>query len=170
MCPRPLVVNLCVFVLILSFAAPLTCAQQAGGMKVITGDEQAVHDYVLTMDKVSKYVDVADKLVAAAKTDPALAEEVKKIGDAKVPSLEKVLMAQQSPHVAAFLKINGITERDFVMTPLAWFSAQSAMQNQMNHKPVPDFINPANLKFVRDHQAELQKYQKGPASKSSASD
>jgi len=159
-----------VFAMIVSFLAPAICAGQAGGAKVLTGDQQAIHDYILTMDKVSKYVATATKLVAATKTDPVLADEVKKIGDAKVPNLEKVLMAQQSPHVAAFLKTNGITERDFVMTPLTWFSAQDAFEGQMNHKPVQDFINPANLKFVREHQSELEKYQKASAGTSSASD
>src|SRR5579863_9275830 len=85
-------------------------AQQGSSPKILTGDEQAIHDYILTMDKVSKYFEVAPKLMEATKTDPALAAEVNKIGDANVPNLEKVLMAQQSPHIAAFLKNNGMTE------------------------------------------------------------
>jgi hypothetical protein len=170
MYPRRVAGQAYVFAVIMSVLSPTICTGQAGGAKVLRGDEQAIHDYVLTMDKVSKYVGVANKLVAETKTDPVLAEEVKKIGDAKVPNLEKVLIAQQSPHVSAFLKSNGITERDFVMTPLTLFSAQAAIEDQMNHKPVPDFINPENLKFVRDHKSELERYQKAPAGKSSASD
>ena len=136
--------------------------QQANGTKVLEGDQAAIHDYVLTMPNVIKYMDVANKLVAATKTDPALADEVKKIADAKVPNLEKVLLAEQSPHVSAFLKANGMSERDFVMVPLTLFSAQAAAQNQMNRMAVPDFINPVNLKFVREHKAEIEKYQKQP--------
>jgi hypothetical protein len=136
---------------------------------MLTGDEQAIHDYILTMDKISKYFEVAPKLMEATKTDPALAVEVNKIGDSDVPNLEKVLMAQQSPHIAAFLKNNGITEREFVMTPLTLFSTQAAIQGQMNHKPIPDFVNRVNLKFFQEHQGEILKYQKSSKAGSSSS-
>ena len=164
MCEHGLTARACIVVLVAAMLSPSLFARQASP-KILTGDNQAIHDYVLTMANVSKYMDVAGKLIAATKTDAALAEEVKKIGDAKVPNLEKVLLAQQSPHVAAFLKANGITERDFVMTPLTLFSTQAAIEDQMNHKPIPDFVNPANVKFVHDHQREIDKYEKGAAPK-----
>ncbi len=159
----------CALALTLLSFAPLLAASQAGGAKILTGDEQAIHDYILTMEKVSKYFEVAPRLMVATKTDPALAAEVNKIGDADVPNLEKVLMAQQSPHIAAFLKNNGMTEREFVMTPLTLFSTQAAIQGQMNHKPIPDFVNRANLKFFQEHQGEILKYQKSSKAGSSSS-
>jgi len=56
--------------MIVSFLAPAICAGQAGGAKVLTGDQQAIHDYILTMDRSPSMLATATKLVAATKTDP----------------------------------------------------------------------------------------------------
>src|SRR6202165_871830 len=80
----------------------LTLAQGAGHPdKGPNPDEPAIHDYVLTMDKIRKYADVAKRLEAAAKSDPALAAEMKKIEDADVYNVDKAAMVEKSPGLAA---------------------------------------------------------------------
>ena len=125
--------------------------------KASNPDEPAIHDYILTMDKVQKYADVAQKGGAAAQSDAALAAEMKKVQDTDVSNLEKAAMMEKSPKIAAFLKSNNYTARDFVLTPMTVLTASMAVSAEDQKGKAPAFVNPANIKFVRDHRAELEK-------------
>ena len=120
-------------------------------------DEPIIHSYILTMEKAHKYADVSKKGEAAAKSDPALAAEMKKVEDLDAYNVQKADMMEKSPHIAAFLKSNGITARDFVFIPMTAFTAALAIAVEDARKQPPSFVNPANIKFVRDHQDELDK-------------
>jgi hypothetical protein len=120
-------------------------------------DEPIIHDYILTMDKVHKYADVSKRGAAAAKSDPALAAEMKKVGDMDGYNVQKAHMMEKSAKIAAFLKSNGMTARDFVFIPMTAFTAAMAIAAEDAKKQPPAFINPANIKFVRDHKDELEK-------------
>jgi hypothetical protein len=109
------------------------------------------------MDKVQKYADVAKKGEAAAQGDAALAAEMKKVQDTDVTNLEKAAMMEKSPKIAAFLKSNNYTARDFVLTPMTVLTASMAVAAEDQKGKAPAFVNPANIKFVRDHRAELEK-------------
>lgn len=120
-------------------------------------DESVIHDYVLTLEKVRKYADVAKKLEAAAKADPVMAAEMEKVTDTDAYNVEKAALVEKSPHLAAFLKSNGTTARDFIFTPTTAFTAALAIAAEDAKGKPPAFVNPANIKFVRDHKAELEK-------------
>jgi len=109
------------------------------------------------MDEIKKYAEVSKKLEAAAKSDPVMAAEMKKIEDADVYNVDKAAMMEKSPHVAAALKSNNITARDFVLTPMTAFTAAIGIAAEDAKKEPPAFINPENIKFVREHKAELEK-------------
>jgi hypothetical protein len=64
---------------------------------------------------------------------------------------------EKSAKIAAFLKSNGMTARDFVFIPMTAFTAAMAIAAEDAKKQPPAFINPANIKFVRDHKDELEK-------------
>jgi hypothetical protein len=121
-------------------------------------DEPAIHDYLLTMPKIQKYSDVVKKLNDTGKSDPVMAAEMKKISDSDVYNVQKAAMIDKSPHLAAFLKANGLTGRDFILTPMVALTAALATAAQDMKAQAPDFVNPANIQFVRDHKAELEKY------------
>ena len=141
-----------------SFPSLLALAQGSGHPdKGPNPDEPAIHDYVLTMDKIKKYAETSKGLEAAAKSDPAMAVEMKKIEDADVYNVDKAAMMEKSPHVAAALKSNNITARDFVLTPMTAFTAAIGIAAEDAKKEPPAFINPENIKFVREHKAELEK-------------
>ena len=136
----------------------LTLAQGAGHPdKGPNPDEPAIHDYVLTMDKIKKYAEVAKRLEAAAKSDPAMAAEMKKIEEADVYNVDKAAMMEKSPQLAAALSRHDITARDFVLTPLTAFTAAIGIAAEDAKKEPPAYINPTNIKFVRDHKEELEK-------------
>jgi hypothetical protein len=120
-------------------------------------DEPAIRDYVLSMDKIRKYAEFSKKIEAAAKSDPALAAEMKKIEDAEVYNVDKAAMMEKSPKVAAALKSNDIAARDFVLTALTAFTAAIGIAAEDAKKQPPAYINPVNIKFVRAHKDELEK-------------
>jgi hypothetical protein len=120
-------------------------------------DQPAIHDYLLTMDKIKKYADVAKRLEAAAESDPAMAADMKKIEDADVYNVDKAAMMEKSPHLAAALKSNDIAARDFVLTPMTAFTAAIGIAAEDAKKQPPAYVNPSNIKFVRDHKEELEK-------------
>ena len=123
-------------------------------------DELAIHDYILTMDKVNQYADVSRKLEAAAAKDPAMAAEMKKVENTNVYNVEKAALIEKSPRTAAFLKTSGMTAREFALIPMIGVTAGIASAAQeATHKP-PAFVNPVNIQFVRDHRAELKKLER----------
>lgn len=120
-------------------------------------DEAAIHDYILTMDKVRNYAAVGKKLQVAASADPVMAAEMKKVEDTDVPNVEKAALIEKSPHTAAFLKANGMIARDFVLIPMTVITAGIALSGQDGKGKPPAFVNPANIQFVREHRGELEK-------------
>lgn len=125
--------------------------------KGLDPDESAMHDFILTLDKVSQYAAVSRKLQASAAADPAMAAEMKKVEDADVTNLEKADLIEKSPHTAAVLKANGVTAREFVLIPVTVVTAAIAAAALDAKAKPPAFVNPVNIQFVRDHRAELGK-------------
>jgi hypothetical protein len=149
----------CLFIVALTFAAfSSRVLAQADKDKAANPDEPAIHDYILTMPKIQKYSDVAKKMNDMGKSDPAMVAEMKKISESDVYNVEKAVMIDKSPHLSAFLKANGMTGRDFVLTPMVALTAALATAAQDMKADAPEFVNPANIQFVRDHKAELEKY------------
>jgi hypothetical protein len=145
------------FALIALFMASSLGAAPARDAGKPNPDEPAIHDYVLTMDNVRRYAELAKKMRTVKDTDPALVAEMKKIGDTSAYNVEKAAMMERSPKVAAFLKSNAITAREFVLIPMTVLTASLAMAAEdMKGKP-PAFVNPVNIRFVRDHRAEIEK-------------
>lgn len=142
---------------VIAVLAGFTCAQTRPAKSEPNPDEPIIRNYILTMDNVRKYADVAKMGEAAAKKDPALAAEMKKVGDMNGYNVQKAEMMDKSPRIAAFLKSNGMTARDFVFIPMTAFTAALGMAAEDSKKPPPAFINPVNIKFVRDHKQELDK-------------
>jgi hypothetical protein len=121
-------------------------------------DEPAIHDYLLTMPTIRKYSETVKKLNDTGKSDPVMVAEMKKISDFDGYNVQKAAMIDKSPHLSAFLKANGLTSRDFVLTPMVGLTAALAVAAQDLKADPPSFVNPANIQFVREHKAELEKY------------
>jgi hypothetical protein len=121
-------------------------------------DEPAIHDYILTMPKIQNFSDTVKKLNDTGKSDPVMVAEMKKISDFDGSNMAKAAMIDKSPHLSAFLKANGMTSRDFVLTPMVALTAALGTTAQDLKADPPSFVNPVNIQFVRDHKAELEKY------------
>lgn len=131
---------------------------QAGKDAGPNPDEPAIHDFILTMAKIQKYSEVAKKLNQSGKSDPVMVAEMKKISDTDTYNVNKAAMIDKAPHLAAFLKANGMTGKEFVFTPMTVLTAAMATAAQDMKAQTPEFVNPVNIQLVRDHKAELEKY------------
>jgi hypothetical protein len=147
-------------IIVLVFAAVLlqSVAQTEKPESSANPDEPAIHDYILTMAKVQKYSEVVKKMNQMGNSDPAMVAEMKKISESDAYNVQKAAMVDKSPRLAAFLKANGMTGRDFVLTPMVTLTAAMATAAQDLKAQAPEFVNPVNIQFVRDHKVELEKY------------
>ena len=132
--------------------SPLAFAQGS-----VTADEQAIHDYVLTMPKLQAYA-AATHQMQSAKNDPALMAEASQLQDDKQSLLDKAkIIETRCPQMNAWLKAHGMTAREFLLTPMTLMAVGLAeVAKQQGGKP-PAFISEANLKFYEDHKAEIEK-------------
>lgn len=120
-------------------------------------DEPAIHDYILTMDRVQLYANAVKEIEAGAK-DPAVTAEGKKVQDFNGYNVEKARMIETScPHLNAWIKAHGMTAQEFVILPMTLITAGMAEYGQEQGGKMPAFVNPANIQFVKDHKAELEK-------------
>jgi hypothetical protein len=152
-----------VLLLIASFC-PAQSAKHAA--KGADPDESAIHDFILTMDKVNQYAAVSKKLQASAAGDPVMAAEMKKVEETDIPNVEKAALIEKSPHTAVFLKANGVTAREFILIPMTVVTAGIAVAALDAKGKPPAFVNPVNIQFVRDHRAELEKLEVSGSSNS----
>ena len=109
------------------------------------------------MDKVRKYAEMSKNGEAAAKSDPALMAEMKKVGDFDGYNVQKADMMEKSPHIAAFLKSNGMTARDFVFIPMTALTAVTGCRRRRREKTAAGVCQPGQHRFVREHKNELEK-------------
>jgi hypothetical protein len=147
------------FILALIIAAPSTLLfAQADKKTTPDPDEPVIHDFILTMAKVEKFSEVAKKMNETGNSDPVTVAEMKKISESDTFNVNKAAMLEKSPHLAAFLKANGTTPKEFIFTPMTVVTAALATAAQDMKARAPDFVNPANIQFVRNHKAELENY------------
>jgi hypothetical protein len=73
---------------------------------------------------------------------------------------EQAAKIQKYPSVVAALRRNGLTPREYAKAFTALLQAGLAAGLQKSGiKQIPEGTNPANVKFVIEHEAELQKMQ-----------
>jgi len=151
-----------------SVALVLLCSTpafaQAGRRKAADDpDMKELASYTLTMDGLNK-VDAANRaMFAAIKKDPSLKpKDDDSTGDAKtLTDMEKKINGM--PVMAAALKQAGMSARDYAKFMMAMMQASFAMMaKQMSVKAgkpfqTPEGVNPANITFVEQHQADLKK-------------
>ncbi len=136
----------------------MASAQKKPESPAEVADEQAIHDYVLTMPKLEAYA-AAQKDFAAGAKDPALAAEGKRLeDDEKASMLEKIRMIETTcPHLNGWLRQHGMTAREFLLTPMTLMTVGIADYAKQKGGKVPDFVSSANLQFYEQHKSDIEK-------------
>lgn len=150
-----------------SLAVLLVCSSSASAQArrkaADDPDMKELAAYTLTMDGLNKVDRVNRDMLAAIKKDPSLkpkdddaSSDAKTLGD-----MEKKMNA--IPVFASALKQEGMSARDYAKFTMAMMQAGFALVGKQmaakTGKPfnLPDSVNPANVTFVEQHQAELKK-------------
>jgi small-conductance mechanosensitive channel len=154
-------------------------------MDTVNRVDRAMHAMAANMAKDPKYAEqmkLQKELEALKKKDDTTAAEDKRMeqiearleqleaesskdtGDTNsISDMERKINAM--PVMANALKQEGVSARDFAKFSLAMLQASFAVgAKQMTAKSgkpfqLPEGVNPANIKFVEEHQAELKKLQ-----------
>jgi|SRR3989442_7237359 len=142
--------------MVMVLLATIAVAQANRDAKDANPDEPVIHDYILTVDKARKYAEIDKKVQIESKTNPSFAADFQKVEETSV-NMEKAAMIERSARLAAFFKRNGTTAHDFIFTPLTILTAAMAISLEDEKKQAPSFVNPVNIKFVREHKDELEK-------------
>ena len=150
--------------LLLALAVPPVVAQAHAGAK--DPDLVEIQHYTLTMDKVNRFYDSMKDLSELSKTHPELKGKLETDSDSheSLSAVERRISSQ--PVIVSTLAKHGYSPREFVVFELAYF--QAAFAEAMMKQPGADRakimadggINPANIAFVEQHEAELTSLQK----------
>jgi hypothetical protein len=129
----------------------------AGTDPLDLGDgEAALASYTLSMERLEGWRRASQNLQRLGEEDPALAETWQS-ENADTGSINDMIRRMEAePRVRRAVEDAGISVRDYVLTTFAIVQAMFAQAAVEAGQPMPEGVNPANVAFVREHQAEIQ--------------
>ncbi len=125
-------------------------------------DEAVLQSHTLTMDEMTRLIQVMHDLSEAAKADPSLKDSVKTDNGEDQETLDQMSAAlSKSPKAVAIFAAHGFTPHSFAVATMSMVQnalAAFAVQNgaKMDDVVKSTHVNPANVKFMLDHQAEIE--------------
>jgi hypothetical protein len=131
-------------------------------------DLDEITDYRLTMDAVQRYYQAQRNVYGAMRKNPELAQQMRS-GDSDEPSLDEMgARYEEVPEVRDAIEAAGLDTRDFSV--ITWALFQSAFAQGAVEMGAPrdsilasTGIHPANLDFVRENKAALERMQQETA-------
>jgi hypothetical protein len=142
----------------------------ATGANTASSDDAGLRDataYTLTMDKVNKYYEAMRNLAVATKNASPAEREAMNLNAADASLDDYVAHLQNHPIARREIERAGLTTREFAVLTIAILqSGMASAVIQMRPKDNVDSlaremkVNPANVRFLRDHEAELAAKQK----------
>ncbi|HTS89817.1 MAG TPA: hypothetical protein VMG41_15090 [Gemmatimonadales bacterium] len=132
-----------------------TAAQGQPGPQWSAADAAALRAYALTMDKLTRTNDASTDLQKLAEAHPELAASP---GSGDATTLDEMAARLSAPEVRAVLVKHGLTAKEYVMTFMTAMNAWGAALAEDQGKSATDLpVSAANVKFYRDHKAEIEK-------------
>ena len=115
-----------------------------------------VRDYDLDMDRVRKWLDGMNALMAAAKQDSSVASAIASNGNET--SQQTIAKLEGSATARDVLSKAGLSPREYVTTMTAYLQAAmvDAAQRANPQGKAPADVNQKNVEFIREHRAELE--------------
>ena len=126
-------------------------------------NQKQLHDYVLTMDKITKLAGAQKELDDLQKSNPAMTKDMSS-QDSSGKSIDQ--MAQglaKYPPVIAILKKNGFGAREYIVATMTLIQVGTAVgfKKAGTYKEYPPemlkLVSQANLTFVEQHWDDITK-------------
>jgi hypothetical protein len=119
--------------------------------------DTAIHDYVLSMDKVRAYDAGALALAAATQSDSALRVERAKMNREPDGTYADLLAKMDNhPRVYAFFQKQGLSKADAALIPLTLLSACSIAGEPQLATGMTSTVSAQQVDFCKTNQSELQ--------------
>ncbi len=124
-----------------------------------SGDLTEVEHYTLTMDNVTRLMQTFGDLNKYGKEHPEAKAATSNDSGVKesLSNVEKRI--SKYPPLVSILQSHKFTVREFLVAEVALLQSSMAQALDPTAK-APEGVNPENLKFVREHKAELEALQK----------
>ncbi|HEU4587474.1 MAG TPA: hypothetical protein VFS11_02430 [Gemmatimonadales bacterium] len=126
-------------------------------------DLNEVRNYRLRMDKVERFFDANLRLAAAAKGMDST--EGPDLSDANQSLDEMEAAIARHPQMSAAIRAAGLSPREYAVLSLAYLQAAMAgsiaAQQQLDDQAAAEQMqaNAENIRFVREHKADLERMQ-----------
>lgn len=127
-----------------------------------TPEEKALRAYSLDMTKLNKTAAVTEKVASLVQANPSLATKYEAEAAKADESLDQTIKSlEKIPELQSAVRGEGFTMRDYMMTTivLAYGAAYKDMKKADPRAEVPAGLSPANIKFIEQHAADIQKVQ-----------
>ena len=148
--------------MLLTLVPAIRAQQAASGGDNDDADSKEVFNYVLSMDKIRKLAAVQTDVKALQKANPDLQKQMDNDNtDGNLSALAQKV--QKYPRVAAIVKKDGLTPREYIVGTLALIQAGLGVSMKKNgtfqEYPLKmlTLVNPANLKIVEANWDEIVK-------------
>ena len=116
-------------------------------------DEIAVRNYVLSLDKVNRYIAATEALAKAVESDPALAAEQEAAEQEPGDTIAELrATVVRHPKLLAFFRQQGLSVDDAILLPFAIVNAMIVAETGIAIAEV----NPAHVAFVKQNKALLE--------------
>jgi hypothetical protein len=120
-----------------------------------SADDVALRSYVLTMDKVNRYVTAALALEKAKEADPSLEQEEEAAENEPSETLSDMrALVAKHPRLYRFFQQQGLTIDDSLLIPLTVVNATIAIETGT---PLTDTVSQAQINFVRQNREAIEK-------------
>ncbi|HEX5437496.1 MAG TPA: hypothetical protein VFW98_10055 [Gemmatimonadaceae bacterium] len=119
-------------------------------------DMKAMQSYQLTASGLTKYTRAVHNMIQVTKAHPEIAKEE---DGSKANSLADIAaIYDRHPEVKRAITSAGMSSRDFVLFTIVLAQSGAAMSmQQANGGKLPPGVQPANVEFLKAHEADLLK-------------
>ena len=118
--------------------------------------EKALHDYVLTMQKVKAYAAAAEALEVASTSNPGLKAEIDSDSEATDTLAQQVAMFDRHPKVYAFYSARGLSKQEAVLVGQAVQGACSVAAYPQLAAKMAATVSPSQVAFCKANLPELR--------------
>ncbi len=140
------------FALAAAVALSFVGTAQAKSDDVSPADSKAMHDYVLSMDKIKAMGAAVDEF----KAHPGMQAQAKAVGDSSKSIAEMEAKVQGNPQLMAVYSHHGLNAADAVVMPFVLMYAGMCVQYPTMAASLAEQTSPAQIAFYKAHQAELK--------------
>lgn len=119
-------------------------------------DKKAMHDYVLSMDKVKAMGAALGDFQKLAKTDPAAAKQASHMGDDSKSIAEMEAKVASNPKMMAVYRAHGLTAADAVVMPFVLMYAGMIVQYPSAGAKLSDETSPQQIAFFKQNEKALK--------------